>query len=119
MPERRERLVLRYLCKVCGGKKAHLVSPYDIAKALSPKLVLSTSEIDEILERLSLENYLDFVASESKNGYYYCITLKNKGRHFLADEKKQRKALLMLILRSLFLATVSFVFGLILKAIFS
>ena len=118
MPERREKLVLRYLCKVCSGKKAHLVSPYDIAKELSPKLVLSTSEIDEIMARLSLENYLDFVASEGKNGYYYCITLKNKGCHFLSDEKKQRKALLMLVLRSLFLATVSFVFGLILKAIF-
>ena len=118
MPERREKLVLRYLCKVCSGKKAHLVSPYDIAKELSPKLVLSTSEIDEIMARLSLENYLDFVASEGKNGYYYCITLKNKGHHFLSDEKKQRKALLMLVLRSLFLATVSFVFGLILKAIF-
>ena len=118
MPERREKLVLRYLCKVCSGKKAHLVSPYDIAKELSPKLVLSTSEIDEIMTRLSLENYLDFVASEGKNGYYYCITLKSKGRNFVADSKKQKKAMFMLILRSIFLATVSFVFGIILKAIF-
>jgi len=118
MPERKEKLILRYLSKVCDNKKAHLVSPYDIAKAVSPKIVLSVNEIDEIMAHLALENYLDFVASEGKNGYYYCITLKSKGRNFVADSKKQKKAMFMLILRSIFLATVSFVFGIILKAIF-
>ena len=118
MPERREKLILNYLCKICQGKKTYLVSPYDIAKALSPKLVLSINEIDEAMARLSLENYLDFVASEGKNGYYYCITLKAKGRNFLSDAKKQKKAMWLLVLRSIFLATVSFVFGIILKAIF-
>lgn len=118
MSQRREKLVLTYLCKVCANKKAHLFSPYDIAKALCPKLVLTVSEIDEIMARLSLENYLDFVASEGKNGYYYCVTLKSKGKTFLSDQKKQKRAMGMLILRSIFLATVSFVFGLILKAIF-
>lgn len=118
MSQRREKLVLTYLCKVCANKKAHLISPYQITKDLNPKLVLTVSEIDEIMARLSLENYLDFVASEGKNGYYYCVTLKNKGKTFLADQKKQKKAMAMLILRSIFLATVSFVFGLILKIVF-
>ena len=118
MLERRDKLILRYLCKVCLNKKAYLISPFDIAKALSPKMVLSTNEIDEAMARLSLENYLDFVASEGKNGYYYCVTLKSKGRNYIADSKKQKKEMWLLILRSMFLATVSFVFGIILKAIF-
>ena len=118
MTSRKEKLVMSYLCKVCSGKKTHLISPHEIAMSASSKVVLTVAEIDEIMAYLSMENYLDFVVSDSKNGYYYCVTLKNKGRTFLADSKKQRKAFAMLVLRSVFLATVSFVFGVILKAIF-
>lgn len=110
--------MLRFLCKVCSGKKTYLISPHDIAKEVCNKVILSISEIDEIMTSLSLQNYIDFVVSDSKNGYYYCVKLKKKGQTYLADSKKQKKALLMLVLRSMFLATVSFVFGLILKAIF-
>lgn len=118
MPNRKEKLVLKYLCKLCLNKKTYLVSPHDIAKAVCSKIVLSINEIDEIMASLSLQNYIDFVVSDSKNGYYYCVKLKKKGQTYLADAKKQKKALLMLVLRSMFLATVSFVFGIILKAIF-
>ncbi len=118
MPNRKEKLVLKYLCKLCLNKKTYLVSPHDIAKAVCSKIVLSINEIDEIMASLSLQNYIDFVVSDSKNGYYYCVKLKKKGQTYFADAKKQKKALLMLVLRSMFLATVSFVFGIILKAIF-
>lgn len=118
MQERKEKLVLKYLCKVCSGKKTYLISPHDIAKEVSNKIILSISEIDEIMASLSIQNYIDFVVSDSKNGYYYCVKLKKKGQTYLADSKKQKKELLRLMLRSMFLATVSFVFGLILKAIF-
>ena len=118
MQERKEKLVLKYLCKVCVGKKTYLISPHDIAKEVSNKLILSISEIDEIMAGLSLQNYIDFVVSDSKNGYYYCVKLKKKGQTYLSDSKKQKKELMRLVLRSMFLATVSFVFGLILKEIF-
>lgn len=118
MQERKEKLVLKYLCRVCVSKKTCLISPHDIAKEVSNKLILSISEIDEIMAGLSLQNYIDFVVSDSKNGYYYCVKLKKKGQTYLSDAKKQKKELLKLMLRSMFLATVSFVFGLILKAIF-
>ena len=119
MPDnRKEKLVLKYLCKVCVGKKTYLISPHEIAMELCKKMVLSVNEIDEIMASLSLQNYIDFVVSDSKNGYYYCVKLKKKGQTYLTDVKRQKKTLLMLVLRSIFLATVSFVFGLILKAIF-
>ena len=118
MQERKEKFVLKYLCKVCSSKKTHLISPHDIAKEICNKVILSVSEIDEIMTSLSLQNYIDFVVSDGRNGYYYCVKLKKKGQTYLADSKRQRKSLLMLVFRSMFLATVSFVFGLILKAIF-
>ena len=118
LPERKEKIVLKYLCKVCSGKKTCLISPHDIAKDVCKKIVLSINEIDEIMASLSLQNYIDFVISDSKNGYFYCVKLKKKGQTYLIDAKKARKSLYMLVLRSIFLAIVSFVFGLILKAIF-
>lgn len=118
MPDRNEKLVLKYLCRVCSGKKTYLVSPHDIAKNICKKIVLSSNEIDEIMANLSLQNYIDFVVSDSKNGYYYCVKLKKKGQTYLADSKRQKRTLLLLVARSIFLASVSFVFGLILKTIF-
>ena len=75
MPDSKEKLVLKYLCKVCSGKKTYLISPHDIAKATCGKMVLSVNEIDEIMTSLSLQNYIDFVVSDSKNGYFYCVKL--------------------------------------------
>ena len=116
---KKEKMVMRFLCEVCPKKRTYLVSPHDIAIALSKRYVLSTSEIDEIMQELSFENFIDFVATEGKNGYYYCVTLKKRGQSFEYDQRERRKTFGLLVLRSLFLATVSFVFGLVLKAIFS
>ncbi len=118
MSQRKQKLVMAYLCKVCSSKKSCLVSPNQIAQAISKKCVLTIAEIDEIMAALALENYLDFVVSDSKEGYYYCVTLRKKGQSYILDSKKQKKTFGMLILRSIFLATVSFVFGVILRAIF-
>lgn len=115
---RKEKLVMLYLAKVCPKKRTCLVSPGEIAAALSKKFVLSVAELDEIMCELSNENYIDFVVSESKMGYYYCVTLKKKGQSYEIDSRRQKKTFGLLVLRSLFLATVSFIFGLVLKMIF-
>lgn len=117
--DRKSRAVLSYLCKVCVKKRTYLISPYDVAAALSKKFVLSIAEIDEIMVELSNENYIDFVISESRQGYYYCVTMKKRGQSYERDMQRARKSFGLLILRSIFLATLSFIFGLILKTIFS
>lgn len=115
---RKEKMVMSYLCLKCQQKRTYLISPQEITQALSKKYVLSIEEIDEIMVQLSNENYIDFVVSDSKKGYFYCVNLKKCGQTFNADTKKNRRTFGLLILRSMFLATVSFVFGIILKAIF-
>jgi len=109
---------MSYLCSKCQQKRTYLISPQEITQALSKKFVLSIEEIDEIMANLSNENYLDFVVSDSKKGYFYCVNLKKCGQTYNADTKKNRKTFGLMVLRSLFLSAVSFVFGMILKAIF-
>lgn len=115
---KKEKMTMTYLCKKCQKNKTYLISPQEITQALSKKFVLSIAEIDEIMVSLSNQNFIDFVVSDGKNGYFYCINLKKCGQTYLADAKKSRKTMGMLVLRSMFLATVSFVFGIILRAIF-
>ena len=109
---------MTYLCERCQKKKTYLISPQEITSALSKKFVLSVYEIDEIMVQLSNGNYIDFVVSDGKKGYMYCVTLKKCGQTYLTDTKNQKRTLGILVLRSIFLATVSFIFGIILKAIF-
>lgn len=115
---RKEKLVMSFLCNKCQKNKTYLISPQEITQALSKKYVLSVEEIDEIMVSLANENYIDFVVSDGKNGYFYCVNLKKSGQTYLVDTKKNRRTFGLLVLRSMFLATVSFVFGVILRAIF-
>ena len=109
---------MTYLCKKCQKNKTYLISPQDITMALSKRYVLSIEEIDEIMVNLSNNNLIDFVVSDGKNGYFYCVNLKKAGQTYLSDLKRNRRTLGMLVIRSCFLATVSFAFGVLLRAIF-
>ncbi len=115
---KKQKLVMKYLCDRCQQKRTYLVSPQDITKALCKKYVLSTSEIDEIMAELAKLNYIEYVVSQSKENFYYCVNLKKSGQSFNADSRRTKQTFALLVLRSIFLATVSFVFGLILRAIF-
>lgn len=114
----KEKLTLKFLCLHCQKKKTYLISPHEICFALSKKYVLSTSEIDDIMVSLSRQNFIDFVVSDSKNGYFYCVNLKLAGQNFLFNERQKKRNFALLVLRSCFLATVSFLFGVLLKTIF-
>ena len=107
-----------YLSEICKTKKAYLILATDIAAFVSKKYIVSTSELDDIMIALNKDNYLDFVVSDGKKGYYYCVTLTNKGLTYKKDQIKERKALLMTVVRTLVLAVLSFVVGLLLKVIF-
>lgn len=118
MLDSKEKLVMNYLSKICLQKKTYLISTTDIAEYVSKKYIISIQELDDIMISLCKDNYLDFVVSESKKGYYYCISLKNKGLTFLKDQKKERQAIVNMIVRTIFLTLLSFVFGLLLRTIF-
>ncbi len=115
---KKEKLVMTFLCNKCQQKRTYLISPQEITQALSKRFILSIEEIDEIMVELANQNYIDFVVSESKKGYFYCVNLKKNGQTYNSDAKRSRRTFGLLVLRSIFLATVSFVFGLILRAIF-
>ena len=118
MLDKKEKLVILYLIEICPNKRSYLIRAEQIAEFVSKKYLISLSELDDIMITLSKDNYIDFVVSESKNGYYYCITLKNKALTLKKDLKKQKREFLLLLFRTLGFAVLSFIVGIILKIIF-
>lgn len=118
MLDKKEKMVMSYLCEICKDKKTYLISVEQIASQVYKKCLLSVSDLDDIMISLSKDNYLDFVAMDGRKGYYYCITLKNKGLTYKKDIQKEKKEVIFIILRTVGLAVLSFVIGFLLKMIF-
>jgi len=118
MLDKKEKFVVLYLIEICPQKRSYLILAEQIAEFVSKKYLISTNELDDIMLSLSKDNYIDFVASDSKNGYYYCITLKGKALTLKRDLKKQKKEAWFVLLKTLGLAVLSFAVGILLKTIF-
>lgn len=110
---------MSHLFETCQSGKSQLVSAQEIVDVLNKrKFVVSLSELDEIMISLSKEGLIDCVSSESKNGVVFCVTLKGKGLLFKKDIQKERKLASWVVVRTALLAILSFVIGLLLRAIF-
>lgn len=119
MLDRKEKIVMKHLFETCQGGASRLVSAQEIVDFLNTrKFVVSLSELEQIMISLSKEGFIDFVSSESKNGVMFCVTLKGKGLLFKKDIQKERKLASWIVIRTALLAILSFVVGLLLKAIF-
>ena len=119
MLSKKEQLVMQYIYEVSVQKKnSCILSPLDIAHAVQPKYDLKEIEINEIINGLVLDNYISVVYSDKNGKTVYCINLKQKGEAFERELKNKKKTWGMLITRTVILAIISFVIGLILKTIF-
>ena len=118
MLDKKEKFVVLYLVEICPQKRSYLILADSIAEFVSKKYLITTSELDDIMISLAKDNYIDFVATDSKKGYYYCITLKGKAHTLKKDLKKKKQELLWTIVRTVGLGVLSFVIGVLLKTIF-
>ena len=114
----KESKVMDYIYSVCKDKQSCLISPFEIANHLMPRYEINDFEIDQIIEALVLDNYIDVVHSDNKGKLVYVISLKPKGEAYDRDKKSSRKRLYLIIVRTVLLAVLSFVIGVALKLIF-
>ncbi|MDD4110790.1 MAG: hypothetical protein PHS54_04480 [Clostridia bacterium] len=119
MLDKKEKIVMEYIFNNCEKGKSRLFPAQEfIDFILMKKYILSLSELDEIMITLSKENMIDYVQSESKKGTIYCVSLKNKGFIFKKDLQKEKRYTSWIIVRTALLALLSFIIGILLKAIF-
>ena len=118
MLDKKEKFVILYLVEICPQKRSYLILAEELAEFVSKKYLITTNELEDIMISLSKDNYIDFVATDSKNGYYYCVTLKSKAITYKKDLKKQKQEFWWLLAKTVGLGVVSFVIGVLLKTIF-
>lgn len=119
MLSKKEKCIMNSIYNKCEKKGSCLISALDIANDVFPKFDLTEIEVNQILENLVLDNYINVINSEKKGRTLFCITLCKKGESFKREIKNQRNTLMFKLGTTIILAVLSFVIGVVLKAIFS
>ena len=117
MLSKNENRVMNAVYERCGGKSSLLISPIDLLKIIGTSLMTLT-EIEKAIIALSQDGYFDLVYSDRHGETVYCITLSSKGLAFKRNSTVMKRNLIFRLGLSVVFALVSFVIGLILKAIF-
>ncbi len=118
MLNKNEKRIMNVLLNLCKNNNTCLTSHDDIVKRLKSKEYLTRKEVDDILEKLSLEGYIDCTLTDNRGKRGYCVTVLKKGAGFTREEKDKNKILWGRIGITVALAILSFAVTLILKSIF-
>ena len=118
MLTRCDKDVMSAIYCLCDGADGCLISPVDILSVMPSKRKYSADRVDDALNTLKADGYLDVICSERKGEKMYVISLKENGLNFKQNAKKKRQDILYKIFLALVGATATFIFGAILKAIF-
>ena len=117
MLAKKENRVMGVLYSAAKDKKAVLISPIDLLKLAGTDTVTLT-ELERIVVALHQDGYYDLVYSDRHGETVYCITLTERGKAYKRDALVMKRNLIFRLGLSVGLAVLSFVIGLILKAIF-
>ena len=115
---RYENDVMSAIYCLCDGTDGCLVSPLDIMSILPVGRKYSLERIDDALNALHIDGYLDVITSVRKGEKMYVISLKENGMAFKRSAKQKQRDIMFKIFLAFVGAVATFVFGLILKAIF-
>lgn len=113
-----ESEVMSAVYSLCDGTESCLVSHLDIMSALPAKRRYSQDKLEEILLNLKSDGYFDLISSERKGEKMYVISLKENGYSFKREKVQRRRDVGFKIFLAFIGALATFIFGLILKAIF-
>ncbi len=118
MLNRCENDVMSAVYCLCDGTDGCLISPLDIMSILPAGRKYSQQRLDDALNSLQTDGYLDVIPSERKGEKMYVIALKENGLAYKRIKRQKRMDVVNKILLAMVGAVATFVFGLILKAIF-
>lgn len=115
---RYEHSVMGAVYALCDGKDGCLVSPLDIMSIMSSAKKNSPERIDGALKALQSGGYVDIISSERRGEKMYVISLKGEGADYPRLARARRRDLAYKILLAFIGALATFIFTLIIKAIF-
>ncbi len=111
-------MIMQYILKESGNRDTCLLQPIDIEYACAPRYNINQIEAQALLDGLVQENYINLVNSDKNGELIYCISILPKGKSFYREEHNIKKSWGNAVVRTILLAILSFIVGVILKAIF-
>ena len=117
MLSKTENKIMVALCKECNEKNTILISPVDLI-TLSGVENLNQSNLEKVMKDLCADGYFDLIYSDRRGETVYCVTIKEKGKGYTRGLKVMKRNLVFRLLLTVVFALISFMIGLILKAIF-
>lgn len=118
MLSKHENRVMAAVYSLCDGTDGCLVSPLDILSVMPAKNRLSPERLDDILSELQSDGYFDLIHSERKGEKMYVINMKESGHSFMREARQRKRDVSFRIFLAFIGAFATFIFGLILKAVF-
>lgn len=117
MLSKAENKIMITLYNECKDKNTILISPADLIK-ISGVDNLSQTKLEIIMKDLCADGYFDLIYSDRRGETVYCVTIKEKGKGYTRGLRVMKRNLIFRLFITVALALISFIIGLILKAIF-
>ena len=117
MLSKSESKIMGVLYRESKDKNALLISPTDLTRLAGDK-TLTKRKVERLVEDLCSDGYFDLVYSDRRGERVYCVTLTKKGKGYLRDIKMFKRNLVTRFILSVAFAVLSFLIGLILRALF-
>jgi len=117
MLSKTENRIMSFISEWGKEKPSLLINPTDFINQLGFK-GMTSAQLELSLEALSSDGYFDLVYSDRHGERVYCISVTNKGKLFKRNGQKIKRNLIYKLIVTVGFAILSFIIGLILKAIF-
>ena len=116
---RRENEVMRAVYTLSGGRERFLVAPYDMLAVLPSRAGYDEEKLERVLRALELDGYFQLISSERKGERTYVVWLHEKGLSYPRANAQRRRGLYFKLGLTVATAVLSFLIGLLLKALFT
>jgi hypothetical protein len=113
-----ENEVMSAVYMLCDGTDGCLISPIDILSILPSRKKYNIERIDDALNALHMDGYFDLIVSERQGEKMYVISLKESGITFKRRAGQRKRDFAFKIFLAFVGAFATFIFGLILNAVF-
>lgn len=112
-----ENKVMNTIYEECKDKRALLISPKDLINMTGDK-TLTLSALEKVVLDLHADGYFDVVYSDRHGERVFCLSLTEKGKGYKRNVKLLKRNLIFRLMLTVGFALVSFLIGVILRAIF-
>lgn len=115
---KKEDEVMRAVFDLAGGREQILVSPFEIIAMLPPKTNYGEEKLLSVLRALELDGYFELIQTDRKGERMYVIRMKEEGLAYGRTDVQRRRKLMFKLAVTVACAVLTFVIGMILRAIF-